>query len=143
MTDASTDLPTRKGTWAWVLTLGSLICPVIAPLVFVVAGVFAYHWYNKQRDVGAVNARNAANWTITYALVSVICAVVVYLLGVFSSLAPFVLGALAFVFLGVWVVATLMTIAYGVMGIVAAVKGRAFETAFTWRPVKGAASWDG
>ena len=142
MTDASTDLPARKGTWAWVLTLGSLICPVIAPLVFLVAEVFAYHWYSKQRDVGAVNARNAANWTVTYAVVSVVCLVVVYLLGVFSSAAPFLLGALAFLFVGVWVVATLMTLAYAIMGIVAAVKGRSFETAFTWHVISGPTSWE-
>jgi hypothetical protein len=136
------DLPARKGTWAWVLVLGSLIFPVIAPLVFAVAEVFGYHWYAKQRDVGAVNARNAANWTITYAAVSLGCAVIVYLLGAFAYYAPFALGALAYLFVGVWVVATLLTIGYAIAGIVAALKRRSFDPSFTWHAIRGDRVWE-
>ncbi len=140
---SAADLPARKGTWAWVLVLGTLLFPVIAPLVFAVAAVFAYHFYNKQRDVGAVNARNAANWIVTYAAVSLGCAIAVFIVGAFAYLAPLPLGVLAWILVGAWALTTLLTIAYAIMGIVAAAHRRSFETAYTWHVIKGDRVWEG
>ncbi|HEY0247221.1 MAG TPA: hypothetical protein VGC45_03075 [Gryllotalpicola sp.] len=139
------DLPARKGTWAWVIALLTLVVPGVGAVIGVIVEVFAYHFYNKQRDVGAVNARNASNLVISYAIITVACAIVFFAAPVVGALFAsfqlifYLLGLLA---LGVWALVSLLVVVFAILGIVAAVQRRSFDPGYVWRVVKGDRVWE-
>lgn len=137
--------PARKGVWPWLISLLALVIPGLAAIIAVPVAVFVYHFYNKHEDRGAINARNAANVVITYAIITVACGIVFFGAPQFIASVPaaatalFVLGLLA---LGFWAIVSIVLVVLSIWGMVAAGRGEVFDAFFVVRVIKGPRSWE-
>ena len=124
--------PGYKGTAAWAMGfLAYIPIPFFAQFVtgLVMAGVYPSH--KKRGPIAQANARNAANWGLTYSILTV---VFVGLAIVFASIvssggdaASEQSRALPFIPLGLWLVLNLVHVVVVIVGTVQASKGAVFR----------------
>ncbi len=145
MSDVSVTRPAPRdpsGVWAWALGFGFVLFPVVGSMAAGFAQYVAYRaWYAKRDDLSTVNARNAANWGLTYAILTPVCFLVFLLAGSFSHIAPLPLLLLGGIFFMALLVASLVNLIFSIAGIVQATRGNSFDTALSFRFVKGERVW--
>lgn len=131
-----------KGLWAWAIAFAVVLIPVLGGMLGGIGQWVAYRgYYARHQNLGAINARNAANWGLTYAIIAPVSYLVFLFAGTFSHLAPVPLFIVGGLFLMLGLVATLLTIIYAIIGTIQAARGRSFDPALGFRFFKGQRSW--
>ncbi|PSL38264.1 uncharacterized protein DUF4870 [Labedella gwakjiensis] len=125
--------PGFKGTGAWALGfLAYIPIPFFAQFVtgLIMAGVYPTH--KKRGPIARANARNAANWGLTYAILTVVFIGLAIVFAMIvsndgSTNGPSSLTALPFIPISLWLVLGLVHVVVTIVGTVKASKGEVFR----------------
>lgn len=126
-------LPGYRGTGAWALGfLASVPIPVIAQIMtgLIMAGVYPTH--KKRGPIAHANARHAANWGLTFSILTVVLigiAIVFAMIVSNGGTTPADSGttALPFIPLGLWMLLCLVHVVVTIVGTVRASRGTVFR----------------
>lgn len=125
--------PGSKGTGAWALGfLAYIPIPFFAQFLtgLIMAGVYPTH--KRRGEIARANGRNAANWGLTYSVLTVVFIglALVFALIVSSDSStngPSSLTALPFIPLSLWLVVNLVHVVVTIVGTVKASRGEVFR----------------
>lgn len=125
--------PGQKGTAAWALGfLAYVPIPIVAQIMtgLIMAGVYPSH--KKRGPVAHANARNAANWGLTYSVLTVVFIGLAILFAALitnggSTTASGGITALPLIPIGLWAITSLMHVIVTITGTVTASRGAVFR----------------
>lgn len=125
--------PGSRGTAAWALGfLAYVPFPVVAQIMtgLIMAGVYPTH--KRRGPVAHANARNAANWGLTYSTLTVVLVLLAIVFVAFitnggSTTAPESVAALPLIPLLLWMLVSLVHVVVTIIGTVKASRGTVFR----------------
>lgn len=137
----STTAPTpgSNGTGAWALGfLAYVPFPIVAQIMtgLIMAGVYPIH--KKRGPIAHANARNAANWGLTYSILTVVFFGIALVFAAIvtnggTMTVPFEASIPAIIPLALWLLMTVVHVIVVIVGTVKASRGTVFRVPFAIR----------
>ena len=132
-------LPGQKGTGAWALGfLAYVPFPIVAQILTGLIMAGAYPSHKKRGPLARENARNAANWGLTYSVLTVVFIAIALVFAAIitqggTATVPFESSIPVLIPFTLWIVMTVVHAIVTIVGTIQASRGKAFGVPFAIR----------